>query len=125
MKNTLFVLTLCLLVACSKEKDNIFVMVIASKMVKAVEPTGNVERDYFLAKWDRYVEWTLFDSRIHGFEYKEGYEYLLLVREKPLKNPPMDHYGAYYYLIDILSITEIESDIPPYYFHIINRIITR
>ena len=117
MKHLLFVLTLCLFAACNKEKENIFEMTIASKMVKEIEPTGNVKRDYLLAKWGKYADWTIFAPRIFGFEYIEGYEYLLLVKETPIKNPPMDHYGADYSLIEVISMKETESDIPPYFFN--------
>ena len=119
MKHLLFVLILCLLAACNKEKEKIFEMTIASKTVKRVEPTGGVELDYLLAKWGKYIEWTVFApySAIRGFEYIEGYEYLLLVKETHIKNPPMDHRGVEYSLIEIISITKTESDIPPYYFN--------
>ena len=118
MKQLLFVFTLCLLVACNKEKEEdkgkIFEMTIASKTVKGIEPTGNVELDYLVAKWDKYTEWKVFApyNTIRGFDYTEGYEYLLLVKEITIRNPPMDHRGAVYSLIEMISKTEKESDIP-------------
>jgi len=116
MKHLLFVLTLCLFVACNKEKAIIFEMTIASKTIKGIEPTGNAERDYFLVKWGEYTEWKTFGSRIHGFDYQEGYEYLLLVKRTPIKNPPMDHSGVEFSLIEIISMTNTESNIPSHFF---------
>ena len=110
MKQLFLVLTICLLAACNKEKETIFEMTIASKTVRGIEPTGNVERDYLLAKWRQYTEWTTFAPQIQGFDYVEGYEYVLLVKEVHLENPPMDHYGAEYSLIELISMTEKESD---------------
>ena len=100
--------------ACNKEKESFLIMTIASRMVKGVEPTGNAERDYMLVKYEKSAEWEMFSPRIYGFNYVEGYEYMLLVKKVTIKNPPMDHYGATYMLLEVISVIEKESDIPLY-----------
>jgi hypothetical protein len=36
------------------------------------------------------AQWEYFYAGIEGFKYKEGYNYLLLVKEVQIKNPPAD-----------------------------------
>lgn len=46
---------------------------------------------------------TLLLSEIQGFSYEKGYEYILLVKEKHLPNPPQDGKNVEYYLVKEIS----------------------
>jgi hypothetical protein len=49
--------------------------------------------------------WTHLCSPIEGFDYVEGYEYDLLVKVTPIKDPPEDADNYRYVLIEIISQT--------------------
>ena len=48
-------------------------------------------------------EYTLFFGQIEGFEYQEGNEYVLLVREEKLENPPADAPDRKWVLVSLVS----------------------
>lgn len=48
-------------------------------------------------------------GRIEGFEYEEGYEYMLKVLKTPIENPRADGHTATYKLIEILSKTKADE----------------
>jgi heat shock protein HslJ len=50
-------------------------------------------------------EYRLFYSSIEGFEYEEGYEYQLVVREEPVANPPADAPNFTWTLVSVVSKT--------------------
>ena len=54
--------------------------------------------------------WTHFCYPIEGFDYVEGYEYDLLVRVIPIKDPPADAASSRYVLIEIISQTYIKNE---------------
>ena len=51
-------------------------------------------------------EWFYFYGEIMGFQYEEGYVYLLKVRVGEMKNPPMDASSLRYTLVEVLSKKE-------------------
>ncbi len=56
-----------------------------------------------LVKQDGDTDWKFFYTRIEGFTYEPGYEYKLLVKREPIKNPPADGASLRYTLVDMLE----------------------
>jgi len=56
-------------------------------------------------------EWTTFYDQIEGFEYEEGYEYLLNVKIKTIKNPPADGSSLKYTLVEVFEKKKTEKQI--------------
>lgn len=48
-------------------------------------------------------EYTLFYGQIEGFQYEEGNQYTLVVKEEPVENPPADAPSIKWTLVSILS----------------------
>ena len=48
-------------------------------------------------------DWTYFYGNIEGFEYEEGYEYLLNVKVETIKNPPADASNLKYTLVEVFE----------------------
>ena len=48
-------------------------------------------------------EYTLFYDQIEGFDYEEGYEYKLVVREEAIENPPADASSIKWTLVRVES----------------------
>jgi heat shock protein HslJ len=46
-------------------------------------------------------DWTTFYDQIEGFNYEEGYEYLLSVKIKEIKNPPAGASSVKYTLVEV------------------------
>jgi hypothetical protein len=109
-------LTLSMLTACDKYcdryKESIFEMTVASTTIKGMDPESNLERECLLVKYDGHTNWEAFGASILGFDYVKGYEYRLLLKMIPIKNP-IGYYRASYTLIEIISMIEKESEIPP------------
>jgi len=55
--------------------------------------------------------WTNFYDQIEGFEYEEGYEYLLNVKIKTIKNPPADGSSLKYTLVEVYEKQKTEKPI--------------
>ncbi len=55
-------------------------------------------------------DWTNFYGNIEGFEYEEGYEYLLNVKVETIKNPPADGSSFKYILVEVF---EKKKTVPP------------
>ncbi|MCE5227411.1 MAG: DUF4377 domain-containing protein [Porphyromonadaceae bacterium] len=47
---------------------------------------------------------------MYGFEYTEGYEYVLKVLVDPIENPPQDSSSARYTLLEIISKEKKDSE---------------
>src|SRR3990172_2918671 len=54
-------------------------------------------------------EYTLFYGQIEGFEYQEGYEYVLLVREEQIENPPADAPDRKWVLVSLVGQTPVAA----------------
>ncbi|GHA59633.1 DUF4377 domain-containing protein [Pontibacter akesuensis] len=52
-------------------------------------------------------DWTLFYDRIEGFQYEEGFTYVLRVRVEKVENPPADGSSRKYILLKIISKDEV------------------
>jgi len=56
-------------------------------------------------------EWTIFYDQIEGFNYEEGYEYLLNVKIKTIKNPPADGSNLKYTLVEVFEKKKTDKQI--------------
>ncbi|RXM38438.1 hypothetical protein BOQ62_17625 [Chryseobacterium sp. CH21] len=52
------------------------------------------------------ADWTNFYSKIEGFTYEPGYEYVLKVKTEKIANPPADASSIKYTLIEQVSKTK-------------------
>lgn len=58
-------------------------------------------------------EYTLFYGQIEGFEYEEGYEYKLVVREEKIENPPADAPDFKWTLVEVVSKSPVQPTATP------------
>ncbi len=76
--------------------------------------TGVGPQKCMLVKKGNATDWEYFYSRIEGFNYEEGFEYELDVREIPVENPPADASSIRYELVNVISKTSKTSEnLPP------------
>ena len=113
---TILLLSLFLmsLIGCDKEKPENINLTVASKQAPFVESMINSPRYY--VKYDGDKEWSLFYSHIEGFDYQEGYEYVLNVKVTTISDPPMDASSKDYKLNHVVSREEKESEHIPNWF---------
>lgn len=74
-----------------------------------VDCTGVAPQKCILVKEDPDGEYTLFYDQIEGFNFEEGYEYELVIREEQVENPPADASSIKWSLIEEVSKTPVES----------------
>ena len=84
-------------------------MYVASKPVKARALFSNVETDHLNVKEEGSSEgWRpMHMGQIEGFDYEEGFEYVLKVRKYHIANPPADGSSIGYSLIKIKSKVKV------------------
>lgn len=100
----LFLLPL-LFVACAANKATVK-MVVASQQGDCV---GVVPQKCLLVKTGSDTAWTFFYNQIEGFNYEEGYEYVLEVKEVKVENAPADASSLKYVLVKEISKTAVVS----------------
>lgn len=92
---------------CNKDNDSerVVSMTIASDMKMGKLYWNNVEINCFQVKEDDSSDWTLFDPRLLvGFNYEEGYEYVIKVKKSRVGNPAQDDGPEFsYQFINIVS----------------------
>ncbi len=103
MKSFILILILILSVNSCKETKSIYV---ADQLVDCV---GVAPQKCMLVKENLEDQWENFYGKIHGFEYQEGYRYLLKVSVEKIKNPPADASNLKYTLIEVLEKEKTES----------------
>ena len=123
----LFILTIVLgigLTACDGDPD-----VISKKRILVTEPTLSIMEinawplspeptlaPVFRGHWEDDGSTQLFSTdpniqgmTIEGFEFEEGYECRLSVKESSYKNPPTDFRNHWYKLEKVISKTKVEQ----------------
>jgi heat shock protein HslJ len=70
-----------------------------------VDCVGVAPQKCLLVKEKAQDDWTMYYDQIQGFEYEEGYEYELLVREDKIENPPADASSIRWTLVELRSKT--------------------
>lgn len=98
---------------CNKNDDSerVISMTIASEMKIGKLYWIGVEMNCYQVKEDDSSEWKLFDPRLLvGFDYEEGYEYVIKVRKSRITNPAQDDGPEYsYQFISIVSKEKKDS----------------
>lgn len=107
---SIFLIIVLFLFSCSKDENVIETIIVASRKVMDIEPSGASEREYFLIKTNKSDKWEYLSPNIQGFNYEEGYEYMLKVRITTINNPQQDQYPKSYALIEIISKTKKQSE---------------
>ncbi|WP_439130145.1 DUF4377 domain-containing protein [Polaribacter sp.] len=100
--------TLCL-TSCEDKNSNQAekTLIVASQKADCV---GVAPQKCFLVKENDAQNWTYFYDSIINFEYEEGFEYELVVRESEIKNPPQDASSIKTTLVQIISKIEKTSE---------------
>jgi hypothetical protein len=73
---------------------------------KQVDCVGVAPQKCLLVKENSSEPYSMFYGQIEGFSYEEGYEYVILVNETTVLNPPADASNKKWELISILSKVE-------------------
>jgi len=77
-----------------------------------VDCTGVAPQKCMLLKENSEDEYTYFYDQIEGFDYEEGYEYELVVKQEQVENAPADASAIKWILVEVVSkepVTETES----------------
>ena len=74
-----------------------------------VDCTGVGPQKCLLVKENPSDEYQLFYDQIEGFDYEEGYEYEIVVREEKVENPPADASSIRWTLVEMVSKTPAPS----------------
>lgn len=82
-------------------------MTIASQQGDCI---GVVPQKCLLVKKGTDTDWTFFYTQIDGFQYEEGYEYVLEVKEEKVENVPADASSLKYTLVKEVSKTPTTSE---------------
>lgn len=105
----LFLLLPLLFASCTSDKT--IKMVVASQQGDCV---GVAPQKCLLVKTGTDTDWTFFYDQIEGFNYEEGYEYVLEVKEEKRENVPADASSLKYILVKEISKTSTTSEgLPP------------
>lgn len=108
MKKNIYILlsVLFLVVGCSQKKD-----VVRYTIASETRDCSGVGRQKcMLVKKGNAKDWEFFYNQIEGFNYEEGYEYVLEVEEQKVDNPPADASSIRYILIKQVSKNQKTSD---------------
>lgn len=101
----LFLLPL-LFASCASNKETV-TMIVASQQGDCV---GVAPQKCLLVKKGGDADWTFFYDQIDGFQYEEGYEYVLEVKEEKVENVPADASSLKYVLVKEVSKTPKTSE---------------
>jgi heat shock protein HslJ len=74
-----------------------------------VDCTGVAPQKCMQVKEDPDGEYSLFYGQIEGFDYVEGSEYELIVREEKIENPPADAPNFKWVLVEVVSQTPVQA----------------
>jgi len=117
-KLSILTVIVILLFSCTKDKETI--IIVASDTAEATDPASSKYKDCLIVKFENETKWSIFYSSIIGFSYEKGYEYVLEVTVKNIKNPPQDAGNKEYYLKKIISKEKKTSEnLPPNKFPLI------
>lgn len=95
-----------LFASCTSNKATIK-MIVASQKGDCV---GVAPQKCLFVKKDTDTNWTFFYNQIEGFNYEEGYEYVLEVKEEKVENVPADASSLKYMLVKEVSKTPATSE---------------
>lgn len=107
----IIILLFCVSIFSCSDDDEDILMWIASEKTMGFDPVSTNEYPMLRYKLRESDSWMLLGESIAGFDYEEGYEYIILVKMEKIKNSVPDLSGEQYTLIEIISKTKKES--PP------------
>jgi hypothetical protein len=93
-------LFVCALISCKKERLEDKTLIVADHKVDC---TGAGPQRCFLIREHESQQWEFFYNAIEGFDYEEGFEYLIEVKVFKISNPPQDASDRRYVLKRIIS----------------------
>ena len=105
----LFIISVVLLNACAPQPsgDDIPEMTILVAPV-IVECEGEGPQTCMLVKENPEDKWELFYDSINGFEFKEGYDSVIKVREEQVEDPPAGASSIRWILVELVSQEEVK-----------------
>ena len=105
----LFIMAVVLLSACAPQPagDDVPEKTILVAPV-LVECEGEGPQTCTLVKENPEDNWQLFYDQIEGFEYEEGYDYIIKVREEQVENPPAGGSSIRWILVEVVSKEKVE-----------------
>jgi hypothetical protein len=103
MKKIISSLIIALAMFSCTQKPETVRFVVASQTVDCM---GAFPQTCMLVKIGDDTEWQFFYSHIEGFDYKEGYEYVLDVRTEARQSTPADASSMRYILVKEVSKTK-------------------
>ncbi|PWG06221.1 DUF4377 domain-containing protein [Polaribacter aquimarinus] len=113
MKVIFIFFSIVFLTSCPNETGILEVektLIIASKKVECV---GVSSQQCFLIKENEQQSWEYFYDSINDFNYEEGFEYVILVIEEEIENPPQDASSIKYSLVKVISkIKKTSENLP-------------
>lgn len=104
-KSILIFFALSLTIMSCKSTEHIY---IADHLVDC---QGEGDQKCMLVKSKMADNWANFYDQIEGFNYEEGYEYLLGVKTTKIKNPPADGSSIKYTLVEVYEKKKVEKPI--------------
>ena len=106
--NLLLVTIIVLFSSCNLDEENSEKTVIVASAKK--DCVGAFPQECLLIKENEQENWQYFYDGILGFTYEEGFEYILVVSENEIINPPQDVSSIETTLIKIISKIEKTSE---------------
>lgn len=107
IKRSFFYLVMVIMMFSCGKDETIVRYVIASQ---TADCTGVAPQKCLLVKMGDTPDWEFFYNNIEGFDYEEGYEYVLDVKEEKVENVPADASSLKYTLVKEISKTAKESE---------------
>ncbi|MCD8186874.1 MAG: DUF4377 domain-containing protein [Rikenellaceae bacterium] len=115
MKNfiltVIFIFSLSALGCTQEDSDKIFTVTVASSVQERENENESTSVPFvYYVKFEDSMDWEMFPHYIGGFEYEEGYEYRIKMKQTRLKNPAQDQDPLEYTLLEILTKTQKDSE---------------
>ncbi len=88
-------------------EDNVKTVFIGPELVDCV---GEAPQKCMQIKENPEDDYQYFYDQIEGFDYEEGYEYELLVKEENVENPPADASSLKWTLVEVVNKTPVEPE---------------
>lgn len=113
--NVLFIVFLIFLnISCSDNKHEEDSRELIFTVASVRNEKSNIEESpsygyIFYIKRANSTKWESFPYEILNFNYEEGYEYIIRVKETQIKNPPQDAPSVQYSFIELINKEKKDS----------------
>ena len=113
MKVIFMIFSIVFLTSCPNETGILEVEKTLTVASKKVECEGVSTQQCFLIKENNQQNWEFFYDPINDFNYEEGFEYVVLVLQEEVENPPQDASSIKLSLIKVISkIKKTSENLP-------------